>query len=933
MLKKRILASSMASVMALSSVSVVAFAEEKKDYGEAVTKEELKAYIEEQEAFIENELPEYGTKQGEKFEKIVDHAQIVLEDEDSSEADITAAYQMVKSVKAQLTIYTASQLKALIKDNAAKYDKGNEVNEELQDLKYTEESYTKFVDAYDDASNYVDSEDGRLITDAYIALEDAVKDLSELNSVAKSEFRTALKAYEQLEYKMKNYESWRRGTATVAPKTGTSKNLSKLKNVALTYGQLIDIVYGTSDATYFYWGGSSWSSIKATDVNPDDEAEHKGEGRWIGSFDIDRAGTNPTELFDFINAQYDRFDKIKSATVTSDVKIVAAYEAALDAVDVFNGWKVDSEKGGTTKSTGSSLEKKYRPQLVENFAASDVTKVMTKIDGWTIANLHATTYSGTDAGDRAGYKSELKNHKLTCNKDVWYIKDNKTGLIFNTSGASAPDGAIFPNEDTAKKAITDGTYTDVTATKITKGGNILQVMEYDDGDVKLATVKTNYDNALADIGYVAAVTASSLDGTIQSGYAKVSDKEYFKASKDEIGGSDIKYYLVKAVVGGDQAKANEHNKKVKELKKEYDFVVAMNRAVEDLHVALVDYHFYVKADFKDDDPSDDNGAQIIMDNNNASRDPSGDRNGSAMKAVDNSSPVGGLADAKTINEVSGGSAEWKLITRHLAYRLADAFAEGTSSTLTRQKLKSLIDDAYDIADKTGDSSLFAVKHQELVDQRQVANEWYKEAMATSKWTADTMVNGATIDTVYDDLNTKISDLKKWLADFKYSYEDIRERIATVATAIDKGNVTATPELTKALEKCAHDLAVLEASDVASGDGSNPAFDDDGTFQGANRLKTGSSIAGDKIKPNDFEKDMLKSYEALGKAYETALKGEEKPSGVVGDVDGDGAVTFEDVNAVVAAYLASSTDKKFDVNGDGSVEFDDVNKAVELYLKA
>ncbi|MGN0679283.1 MAG: hypothetical protein ACI4JS_06440 [Oscillospiraceae bacterium] len=822
MLKKRILASSMASVMALSSVSVVAFAEDKKDYGEAVTKAELQAFVDAEVDFIADELPTYGSKQGERYQAAYDHALKVLDDEKAENADYIAAYQMVKAVKAQLQVYTAKQLQALIDDNKSKYDKNNEFNEELQDNIYTEKTYADFTSAYDDATRYVDSDDSLLITDAYIALEDAVKKLSELKTVTKSDFRTALKNYEELAYKMKDYETWRRGILTVKSTTGTAKASGDIvgKKPAVSFQDLIDIVYNDSSTVKpRYWDKTAWKTLDPTVVSDDDAADHAGQGRWIGGYDI----AFDADLSTVITAAYKELDEVKGATITSKPEIVAAYEAAVDAVAVFNGWQVDSYKTGS-KGSCANLISKYRPQLVEKYADTDITDLIAEINytddgtdssGWYVdVSDNNTVKEGNtgvvkDAKDSAyTLKHDADAHTLKCNKALYVVKDEATGLIYIDGSDSITD-AVFATQ-TEADAYKSGT--GYKTQKISAGTNILGYMSYTNG------------------------------GTPDPEDAALRDAEDFYAT-------------------------------------------------------------YAGYTFPDD-------AETAL------------------------SDIQTLADGKTIAKASGSTTEWTLVWRQLAYALEDRFPVKVVDKYTLADLKKMIDRAYDACEATGDSSLFATAHMDLVTERQNALDWYTEAKATTGYKTDDTVSGRTLATVYTALKKKVEDLEKWLKDFKYSYGEIKADIAKVADAIDKGEVKATDDLKSKLAKAAYDLSVLQPSDVFAVDDAedvNLAFDSERIFQAPNRLKTAKNKA--KAKPNDYEKAMLTSYEALLKAYETALKGEEKPSGVKGDVDGDGVVTFEDVNAVVAAFLASSTDKKFDINGDGSVDFEDVNAAVDLFLKA
>ena len=58
----------------------------------------------------------------------------------------------------------------------------------------------------------------------------------------------------------------------------------------------------------------------------------------------------------------------------------------------------------------------------------------------------------------------------------------------------------------------------------------------------------------------------------------------------------------------------------------------------------------------------------------------------------------------------------------------------------------------------------------------------------------------------------------------------------------------------------------------------------------------------------------------------------KASGLVGDVNGDGAVNIADVNLVINAIMDGRYDVAYDVNGNGDVNIADVNYLIEIILK-
>ena len=445
MLKKRILASSMASVMALSGVSLVAFADT-KDYGEAVTKTELEAYVKSFDKFVADELDGYGTIQADYFRQAIDHANVVLSDSKAEAKDYTAAYQMIKAIKEKLVIKTNDELKALIKDNQAKYDGNNILNELYQDNIYKVSTYEKFTAAFDDAQFFVDSGDSRGITDAYLALESAVKGLEELTSITKADFRTALANYEKLEYSMRSYESWRRGTISVVPKTGVAGNSANAKKIVskkavVTMDQLINLVYGDGMGTFAYLDGGVWKNLTFTAAATD---------QLIGNWTV------ATNLKDEIKAVGDEFAEAKGVVKTTKPEIVDAYKAAVEAVDVFKSWTADNYNSGS-KSSCSSLEKKFHNQLVEEYNITDIETVLgtsaTAAAGAPQTVENVVLGSGTTVTANITYN--VDKHTLTASKAVYIITDKSTGLIVARGGTLAVSD-FYATSDLARTALSDG---------------------------------------------------------------------------------------------------------------------------------------------------------------------------------------------------------------------------------------------------------------------------------------------------------------------------------------------------------------------------------------------------------------------------------------------------------------------------------------------
>ena len=371
-MKKRIFAASMASVMALSSVSVVAFADETKaDFGETVTKAELKEAIKQYDDTLKN-IDSYGSTQALRFQEAYDHAAYVVST-DSDETAATAAYQMLKAVADTLVQYTNAQLKELIEDCKDTYDRNNILNEEIMDNIYKEEAFLKFKNAYEDAESVVDVDDLMLVTDAYIALDEANKNLenNKLTPVLKTEYRAIIKEYESMLAQFGKTETWRRGTVSVNPTTGGAADeklyLKDAKYV--TWGELQEIVNGTSISKVVKKVNPVDSGKAADDTTIDVSADSV---TWIA---VGGTGNTVEEL---IYEQSKVFDDYKAASKTTDATIKSGYEAAKEAIAVFKSWKaIDADS--TVKSQATKTLNEYRNQLANDFEKTLIKSVAAAI--------------------------------------------------------------------------------------------------------------------------------------------------------------------------------------------------------------------------------------------------------------------------------------------------------------------------------------------------------------------------------------------------------------------------------------------------------------------------------------------------------------------------------------------------------------------------
>lgn len=348
MLRRRIFSSAMASVMALSSVAVVANAEETQ----MKTKADLEKLVYETYGsdFRADELSEYGSVSADNVLDALEAAEAILAEEDSNEEDFTVAYMMVEATVARLVIHTAEELEALIAKCTTAYESNNIYNEELQDLIYSTDAYMPFTDAYENATGFVTSTSSVDITEAYEELDAAYTELlgSKNAVVSKSMFRNVLKQYEAIIASQYDYDTWRRGTLSWTTLNDGSFWAAQGKNADASYGLLYGAVMEVNDA---------------------------------------------------IVDAYDSIDAIKGLSMTSDDEIVAGYKLAQDAVATFKAWSADSSSRAT-KAGVNSLLKKYHSNLVYDYAKTTAEELLAKLqDGAFYFSDSANNWAWTCAVD------------------------------------------------------------------------------------------------------------------------------------------------------------------------------------------------------------------------------------------------------------------------------------------------------------------------------------------------------------------------------------------------------------------------------------------------------------------------------------------------------------------------------------------------------
>ena len=844
MLRRRILASAMASVMAIGSVAVVASAEETAAATTQVkTKADLEAYVKTFEKFRTDGINDYGSKSGDRFIAMCDFAENVIADAASTVDDYTAAYKMLEAVYNKLKIYTAEELKTLINENKKIYDTNNIMNEEYGDAIYKDDKsqWTNFSNAFENAQSVVGSADSRIISDAYEELADAKSKLKALDAVTKAQFRTAMKNLEtalQLEYK---YDAWRRGT-------------------------IVDSTWSVQwafDSSTYAWG-SIFYAVQGKVAN--------------------------------IDAQYEDFINRKSVNKTTNEDIVNACQGAVKYTTVLNSFVPDDATRGS-KSSVKALLDQYHGLLVHDYAttaadalyAEAVSKGGIKdANGWsaTVTSMSvATAAAGLLPNDVTAEKTISASLSVKPQNKIWIIT-NKDGYanIYDANGAyDATMVAAAIVKSDSKPSVAEG----LKAVAVNKNSSVelSKYIKVDAADV-IDSV-SDVDNHLKNDIYDGDGEKDWATGGVKGGYEITTGKYWMNPSPSIVGSWILESWSAGAFTTTDNTSVTSY--------------VTLDKAMQ-----LAE--FYLNAG-KDDWASSD-----IYD-------------------IDDTGAI-----AK--DSAKGSSTEWTLVNRFLKYALEDKY-KGSTGSHTKAEISKLIEDCYELVEKTGDAAMFSYNNANLTAVRQDALEWLKAANKDKKYKD----NDSTYDfgskhydstKVYDALNGAYNELKNDYDAFTVSFGDIYYRLAEVADLIDNGEIEATDAIKAAMEDVAYKLVVAESLDDEIGVAiDNDVFTTDYTINKVNRVYTkggeyyqsldiDSQNTGLTV-PDSTDADNVAAYShnELYKAYttlDTEVKKQTDPEVKLGDVNGDGVVNALDASAILKAVVANTAiDVKVgDYNADGAV---------------
>ncbi len=508
MLRRRIFSSAMASVMALSSVAVVANAEDTQ----MKTKADLEKLVNETYGsdYRVNELSEYGSISAEAMLDAIEHGEAVLADADATDDEATVAYMMIVAVEKRLVKWTAEDLKTLMAKCKSAYDSNNILNEELQDNIWTPGSYSEFTSAYENADLYVTSTSSVDITEAYEKLNKEFNDLDKLTEVTKSDFRAVMKQYEAIIAQEFDYEDWRRGNAGYTGKHQLTNGDDhwKLNKDSVPYGSI-------------------WEAVMSVEQEIEDA--------------------------------YDEIDAIKGLSKTTLDSIVAGYKLAQDAVSEIQGWTAD-DSSRATKAGVNQLLTQYHSCLVADFATTtaqnlyDAIVAAAKIkSGDTALNISYNTNMLAQMGwaaDGAVWESDPavaatksdicgSSWNITMDETVFIAVDkNGMWLASNTKEATVVAAAKTP-----AKLADENFYRWMP---ISKGSSydLVKLIPVDSKNVLEAVEEPNFENGAFDYGE--SFPCFVPDYKIANKNTVVSFVDAYAVAMDYLNGDDA-YYLPESI--------------------------------------------------------------------------------------------------------------------------------------------------------------------------------------------------------------------------------------------------------------------------------------------------------------------------------------------------------------------------------------------------
>lgn len=915
MLKKRILASSMASVMALASVAstaVTAFADDATTTASVTTDmaqhdaEALKAYIEEvKKSGVD--INQYGTYSIEAFNTAMKYAEAQTKVNDINAS--TVAYQMLKAVFEGLEMHTKEQLQALMDQAKPIVDNNNVWCEDLDDSRYTADSFDKLSEAYAEARSKI-GKTSKDINDAWENLDNALKSLQDKDSVSKAEFNSKFKAYDDQLKRFGAYESWRRGQ--VKPADGV--DVGDYKDLKVTWGALhnhINSSYNTIRTEY-----EKLNAVKSLPESKTYDEDIVKAYKQIQTATNILASFVPDDVTEGVTASAKTLDKLVDQYKGRILYTTDQGQVAVQALsDILYGQKIfanDSDR--TNNSATNNKEKEIK--LNEDHAKKIGWHLETTDDG-TFVKLSAATYIvKVDAPFGIKYDPTANGWTL------YAIDGNNMDIKTKTD----IDNKVKVDDDQYKAGWRGYSFSQTEAKKgidLTKYVDIPSV--YVDAYASKSDKYTGFTNLNT--------TTSFANATVEKALPKYGpdneDRNYYQDSQFGTDSNVVnptllpsdKTMLDSCTYDNEREIANSQL-----LTKAQLYGVAPN-----ILEALELWNVYRKESSvvrnKDNDDNFDARKEVL---------------GQAGTAVDDGRyTLPNDASLVSVKDNRISIEEYELAYRYIKYALSDAFDGDNKNNNTYKQLnEDQIERSYDIFDKTKDAELFTAGHSLLGEKREASVELVRAAIPAGRYTYQ-LANDEQTD-FYDALKDAIDKLQGEYDNFAYSYGDVYDLIAKGAKALDDGNANVNAALVSNLAKSLAYIQTLIDSDGDEVELENSPFSDNGSnLIRYHRVFTydGDGTASLR-RPDDPDLKLArtkgKNGEAQGvnythynltqayKALEAALNAEAPAVTVkLGDVNNDGKILANDAVLILKkdAGVETFTEdqaKAADVNKDDKV---------------
>lgn len=979
MLRRRIFSSAMASVMALSAVAVVAQAEETTN--QVVTEEQLKELVEVTFGanYRADELDNYGKASADAMLDALEAAEAILADKDADEEDFTVAYQMVMACEKRLTQHTLEELKALLDDAQAELDTNNIFNEELMDQIYNPEYFGNLEDAVDRASSYLTSTSAGDIADAFDDLNYHYNELlSHANTkISKSEYRNILKQYEAILADQFEYDSWRRGTVAGAGFSNGSGTWSymnsattaafgafydycvaqqefikdrydmidEIKGLTVTTdGDIIEGYNMAADLVKLFNAWSADSSSKATKSGVKSLLD-----KYHGPLVYDFAKQDVEDLAAAIDAVTADMTLSEETPAASGSAIVTFTDDDVDPA-IYN-WTA----GATNKSVGGTLEIAI-PQSANSLKVGDLLKIQDTADEYKTAgyfyvtkadNVKADNWNIVPANATSATEPAFEGYQLSVS-----ATEIESGVV--VSGSTITRTEVVGKND----AGTEWYYHEFVTTATPGSTDVVL-----DGN-QWKTTTANVGNAnwwqstrLIGAEYIIKPTNSNLyipltaDGYWDDAGMIVVDKsQRLDGVKYQAIAKNSKFDLVDLIAVDSSLVTNE----LYTMDGNTPAVIAGNASIDDMdematalyeNTGDTDYSIKLKDAMKI-------AEDYLAGNYNVDTD--GDGEADFMQLLDETGVVA------TGKNATGVSKEWVLVYRALEYALTDRY-EGTAQGefYTKADVKDLIEDAYTLVNDTGDAAIFNLSNVDLVEARQAAISWVAAAESDRLYKdgqSGKDADGLTYSdstSAYKALKAKFDTLNAEFNALKYSYGDVYNKLADTAARIDDNELAATDELLAAMDEVAYRLSIMpDVTNTSAGDyEDNYAFDVDRVFNENNRVVTNKTDSDNNLVniatiaeeldaetakvrcwswgPNTAHYNLLTAIESL----DAAIAAQAKADVLLGDANGDGAVTAADASAILkyAVGLAEIDTAAADYNADGAVTAADASAILKALV--